>query len=172
MSQDVARKPGRPKGRGPYGEPTKPIRLPISMIGKVMDFIAAKSYRLPLYSSKVQAGFPSPSEDYLEARLDINEYLIKHPASTFLLEVTGDSMIEAAICEGDKLVVDKSIEPGNGKIVIASINGEFTVKRLRYDEQGIKYLVPENKKYPAIRIEGRNDIRFWGVVTGIIRKVK
>jgi DNA polymerase V len=140
------------------------------MIGPVLDFVAAKGFRLPLYSSKVQAGFPSPSEDYVDSRLDINEYLIKHPASTFLLEVSGDSMIDAAICEGDKLVVDKSIEPAHGKIVIASVDGQFTVKRLKY-EGGEKYLMPENKKYPPIKIENGSDVRFWGVVTGIIRKV-
>ncbi|HEX2549637.1 MAG TPA: S24 family peptidase, partial [Gammaproteobacteria bacterium] len=103
---------GRPKGQGKYGEPTKAVRLPISMIQSVMKYIDNKSYqRIPLYSSKVAAGFPSPADDHVESHLDLNEHLVKHPAATFFVKVTGDSMVDANIHENDILIVDRSLTP-------------------------------------------------------------
>ena len=91
---------GRPKGLGKFGEATKPMRIPCSMVDQVIDFIAPKRFKLPLYSSKVQAGFPSPADDHIEMRLDLNEYLVQHPAATFLVRATGDSMKALAFTKG------------------------------------------------------------------------
>jgi DNA polymerase V len=87
-------------------------------------------YQLPLYANKISAGFPSPADDYIEMKLDLNTHLIKHPAATFFVRVSGDSMLNAGINSGDLLIVDRSIEPVDGKIVIVALNGELTVKRL------------------------------------------
>ena len=99
---------GRPKGQGKYKEPTKPIRIPESKIEKILDYIKGYDYKLPLYTSAVQAGFPSPADDYIEEKLDLNKHLIKHPSATFFVKVTGDSMIKAGIHSGDILIVDSS----------------------------------------------------------------
>lgn len=161
---------GRPKGQGSYGEKTKPIRLPLSMVSKVMKFVNNQGYQLPLYSSKVQAGIPAPADDYLESKLDLNEYLIRHPTATFLVRVAGDSMIDVGIHEDDMLVVDKCITPGDGKIVVVAVDGQLTVKRLKYIDKKV-YLVAENKNYPPIKIRSANDLHIWGVVTSVIHKL-
>ena len=122
---------------------------------------------LPLYSHKVVAGFPSPADDYIEARLDLNEKLIRNKEATFLLVVEGDSMKNIGIQDGDTLVVDRSIEPKDGKIVIAALDGELTVKRLSMKSTGT-WLVPENDNYPPILVKEESDIVIWGVVTSTI----
>ncbi|WP_029408261.1 LexA family transcriptional regulator [Thiomicrorhabdus sp. Milos-T2] len=122
---------------------------------------------LPLYAHKVVAGFPSPAEDYIEARLDLNEKLIRNKEATFLLSVQGDSMKDVGILDGDILVVDRSIEPQDGKIVIAALDGELTVKRLSMKSTGT-WLVPENENYPPILVRESSDIVIWGVVTATI----
>ena len=160
----------RPKGQGKYKEATKPIRIPESKIENIFDYINGINYKLPLYSSSVQAGFPSPADDYLEEKLDLNKYLIKHPSATFFVKVTGDSMIKAGIHSGDILIVDRSIEPKNNKIVIAAIDGELTVKRLSYKPDG-NYLQPENDNYSPIKIDEHNDLTIWGVVTNVLHSV-
>lgn len=158
---------GRPKGSGRFGKETKAIRIPVSEIESVLKFIQNKSYRLPLYDHAVSAGFPSPAEGDSQEGLDLNELLIKHPAATFFLRVSGSSMVKAGIHHNDLLVVDRSLEPSDGKIVIASLNGELTVKRLRCDGKKIA-LMAENDAYPAIDITEEMDLRFWGVVTNVI----
>ncbi len=125
---------------------------------------------LPEYLS-VQAGFPSPAEDHIERSLDLNELIVKHPAATFFVRVEGDSMRDAQIQSGDILVVDRSLEPVNGKIVVAIVNGEFTVKRLKIDQHGI-LLIPENAEYPVLRIHSGSDFQVWGVVTYVIHKCR
>ncbi|GKT12713.1 MAG: DNA polymerase V [Thiomicrorhabdus sp.] len=122
---------------------------------------------LPLYSHKVVAGFPSPADDYIEERLDLNEKLIRNKEATFLLVVEGDSMKNIGIKDGDTLVVDRSIEPKDGKIVIAALDGELTVKRLSMKSTGT-WLVPENDNYPPILVREESDIVIWGVVTSTI----
>lgn len=124
----------------------------------------------PLMSSKISAGFPSPAQDYIEGKLDLNEYMIAHPASTFFVRVDGYSMVDAGIMPDDILVVDRALEAVNNKIVIAVIDGELTVKRLKIlaDEY---YLVPENKDYPPIQIKEGMDFTIWGVVTFVIHQV-
>ncbi|KTC64537.1 SOS (error prone) mutagenesis protein UmuD (RumA) (plasmid) [Legionella adelaidensis] len=163
---------GRPKGLNAYGESTKPMRIPLSKIPQVLALIKnSAGYKLPLYSSKVSAGFPSPADDYIETKLDLNEFLIQHPSSTFIVKASGDSMIGASIQSGDLLIVDKSIEPTHGKIVIASLNGELTVKRLQ-KQGGKTQLVAENTSYSPIDITENMDMVIWGVVTHIIHEAR
>jgi DNA polymerase V len=161
---------GRPKGQGKFGEKTKPIRIPISKIDSVMNFINNSNISLPLYSSKVPAGFPSPADDHMEGKLDLNTHLVKHPTATFFVKASGDSMLGAGIHDGDILVVDRSLEPRKGKVVIAAVDGQLTVKRLQ--KKGSKtFLVPENKKFRSIELNENNDVKIWGVVTNVIHKV-
>ena len=124
---------------------------------------------LPLVDATISAGFPSPAEDYSEARLDLNKELITNESATFYARVRGDSMTLAGISDGDLLIIDKSKTPVNGSIVVCLFDGDFTVKRLK--KQGNQfYLMPENDKYPAIKIEPQNDVTIWGVVTYTIKK--
>jgi DNA polymerase V len=161
---------GRPKGQGKYGETTKSFRIPVSRIDDVKAFLdEGTSYRLPLYASTVRAGFPSPADDYIEMHLDLNTHLIKHPAATFFVTASGDSMTGAGIASGDMLVVDRSLEATHGKIVIAAINGELTVKRLSR-VAGTVQLLPENNKYQPIEISADEDLVIWGVVTHVIHQ--
>lgn len=118
----------------------------------------------------IAAGFASPTNDEIEQELDLNKHLIKHPAATFFLRVRGDSMIKAGIHDGDILIVDRSLEPGDRKIVIASVNGELTVKRLSRTKQGV-FLVAENEVFSTIQVTSDHDIQIWGVVTTVIHPV-
>jgi len=162
---------GRPKGRNLYGEATRAIRVPLSRIDEIKTLLQQKNSgcQIPLYSSKVQAGFPSPADDYIEMHLDLNNHLIKHPASTFFVIASGDSMNGAGIQSGDMLIVDRSLEAGHGKIVIAAIDGELTVKRLS-KQDGRVQLLPENDKYKPIDITHEQDLVIWGVVTHVIHQ--
>jgi len=162
---------GARKGAGrPKGEPTKAVRLPVSIIRQIDAFIQ-QTYKLPLYSCKVRAGFPSPAEDHITERLDLNEYLIKHPASTFFVRVSGNSMINAGIFENDILIVDRSLPPAHGKIVIVAIDGELTVKRLHKKENNKYILKAENPDYPAIEVQESQDTYIWGVVIQVLHAV-
>ena len=125
---------------------------------------------LPLYSCKISAGFPSPADDHLEKSLDLNSHLIKHPAATFLVRVSGDSMINAGINDNDILIVDRSLKPSHGKIVIAVVDGQMTVKRL-YKRSGKLILMPENKNFKPIEITGSMSIEIWGVVVTAIHSL-
>jgi DNA polymerase V len=122
---------------------------------------------LSFYHGTIAAGFPSPAEGEMEEQLDLNELLVKRPAATFFLRVSGSSMVRAGIHHNDILVVDRSVEPADGKIVIASLNGELTVKRLRCRGKQVQ-LVAENEAYPPIDITEEMDFRVWGVVTSVI----
>jgi DNA polymerase V len=124
---------------------------------------------LPLVETTVSAGFPSPADDYSEARLDLNKELISNESATFYARVKGDSMTLAGISDGDLLIIDKSKTPVNGSIVVCLIDGEFTVKRLQKKDNQF-YLMPENTKYQPIRIKPENDVTIWGVVTYTIKK--
>ena len=154
-------------GGGAYGEATRPVRIPLSQVDRVLRFVREKEYALPLYAAGVSAGFPSPADDYVESALDLNEHLVREPAATFFVRAQGESMIGAGIHDGDLLIVDRSAETTNGKVVIASINGELTVKRyLRRD--GKVWLTPENPAYKALLLNEGDDVRMWGVVTNVI----
>jgi len=125
---------------------------------------------LPLYLSPVAAGFPSPAEDYLDRKLDLHNHLVRNHAATFFLRASGDSMIKAGILDGDLLVVDRSITPGNGSVVIAAVEGELTVKYLA-QKNGRVLLVPANDEYPELDITEQEDAVIWGVVTYAIHKL-
>jgi DNA polymerase V len=128
-----------------------------------------RSVALPLYLNPIEAGFPSPAEDYVEDFLDLHKMVVRNQVSTFFLRVTGNSMIGAGINNGDLLVVDRSIPPTTGKIVIASLEGELTVKRLKISDKRV-YLKPENPKYSDLDITEIEDTVIWGVVTYVIHK--
>lgn len=184
---------GRPPGQGRYGEATVPMRIPQSQEPVIRDFLAALNARraqqqhnvaeilqlappsaplsLPLYSSKVAAGFPSPADDHVEKRLNPNDYLISNDSSTFCVRVKGDSMIDAGIFENDVLVVDRSRVAQMGDIVLAILDGEFTVKILGKSKHGPR-LIPANANYPVIDIGEAQFFEVWGVVTGSMRKFK
>ncbi len=121
----------------------------------------------PLFMIPVSAGFPSPADDYVEGSLDLNKHLVKHPAATFFVRVAGDSMINAGIHPDDILVVDRSLDPVDKKVIIAIVNGELTVKRIRIKKDGI-YLVAENINYNPVKINNEMEFQVWGVVTSVI----
>jgi DNA polymerase V len=121
----------------------------------------------PVFMAPVTAGFPSPAEDYIEGKLDLNEHLVKHPAATFFVRVTGDSMLDAGIHPGDILIVDRSLEAADKKVVIAVVEGELTVKRIRLINEKI-VLMPENENYKPLQINKETDFEIWGVVTNVI----
>ncbi len=172
---------GRKPGSGPYGEPTRPVRVPVSLVPTVRSWLThlgrhrARPFAqvpttllLPLYGSRIAAGFPSPADDHQEDSLDLNEYLVKHPAATFFVRVEGDSMTGAGIHHGDLLVVDRAIEPKAGHIVVAVVDGELTVKRLEARE-GRLWLMPENPAYPPLEIREGMEFLIWGVVAHAVR---
>ena len=178
---------GRPKGQGRWGEPTVPVRVPqsqVAMVKTMLDSLPAAtrlpvlwpadaltSLHLPLFGYRIAAGFPSPADDYVEARIDLNRHLIRHKEATFFLRVQGDSMINAGIHDGDLLIVDRAIEPASGKIVIAALDGELTVKRLSIKGDTVR-LLPENPAYPAIEIGSEQALVIWGVVIHVIHSVR
>jgi DNA polymerase V len=126
--------------------------------------------KIPLFNESVKAGFPSPADDFIDKHIDLNELLIRHPAATFFVRVKGDSMVNAGIFSGDVLVVDKALEAKNNCIVIAVINGELTVKRLRRTGERLQ-LVPENDNYSIIDIDSEMSFQIWGVVKSVIREL-
>jgi DNA polymerase V len=123
----------------------------------------------PLMESCVMAGFPSPAEQYIEQALDLNELLVKHPAGTFFVRVAGDSMLQAGIFPGDILVVDRAEEAVDGSIVIATVDGEFTVKYLRHTDKGIQ-LLAGNSNYPPITFSEGSELQIFGIVTSAIHQ--
>ena len=179
---------GRKKGSGLYAESTKVVRIPTSRIGEVKSFLLStkktnsnvvnfiqpsvqKPLPITLFSHKVPAGFPSPADDHAESRLDLNEYLINQAESTFFVRIKGDSMVDAGILDNDIVIVDRSKSAAINDIVLASIDGEFTVKVLTKNNKG-PYLMPANKEFKPIYIEEGSQFEIWGVVTGSVRKFK
>jgi len=181
---------GRPAGTSRFGEPTQPVRIPLGLQEDVRRLLAGYPHgktaeemplfpatdgpapmALPLYTAAVSAGFPSPAEDHLEGSLDLNALLIRHPAATFFVRVAGDSMTGAGIHSGDILVVDRSLEAVDGRIVVAALNGELTVKRLRLRHGGRLLLEAENPAYPPIPVAEENDFMVWGVVTSVVHQL-
>lgn len=126
---------------------------------------------VPLYGHKVTAGFPSPADDYVEDRLDLNQLLVKNKPATFFLRVKGDSMIGDGIHDGDIIVVDRSVEPTERAVVVAIVDGELTVKRLRM-MNGVAELHAANPKYQPIRLKDGQELSIWGVVTSSIHSVR
>ena len=126
---------------------------------------------IPLAKETISAGFPSPAEDYLERGIDLNKYLIKNPISTFFLRVSGNSMNNAGIYNNDLLIIDRSINPNPGHIVVALLDGEFTLKRLIKEENNY-YLKADKENYPAINLFEYIDIQIWGVAIYSIHELK
>ena len=136
---------------------------------RVID--AGLSLRLVLVSPvAVAAGYPSPAQDYFDGRIDLNAHLIKDITSTFVVRVTGDSMERAGISDGDELIVNRALEPKDGSVVIAVLDGELTVKRLRITPTGV-VLQAENPRYPDIRVAGLSELTIWGVATRCLHHV-
>ena len=137
-----------------------------------LEFYSAETtteLKIPLFESGVSAGFPSPADDYLDLPIDLNEFLIKHPAATFYVRVKGNSMEGAGIRNGDLLIVDRAEEPRNKSIVLGIIDGEFTVKRIKKKGSDL-YLMPDNPEFKPIKINENMDFQVWGVVTYVVHK--
>lgn len=192
---------GRKSGSGTYKEPTTVIRIPSSQKPVISDFLNAYAkkqqtdnqqaqldpvsdfawptpnptpQRLTLFNTKVSAGFPSPADDHVEKRLDPSEFLIDQADATFFVTIQGESMIEAGLMPNDKAVVDRSKIPAVGDIVLAVIDGEFTIKTLSRQKNGDPRLLPANSTgaYTPINIKGDMQFEIWGVVTGSFRRFR
>lgn len=183
---------GRPAGSGRIqtDEALTQLRIPVVDKAAVIDLVQrrqaqrlaaqpalphwlpasdAEPLHLPLFASGVRAGFPSPADDYVEDRIDLNRYLVEDGPATFMVRVEGESMIGAGIFDGDLLVVDKGRTPAHGDIVVAALDGEFTVKRL--DRRGGRVvLLPENPAFSPIIPSYEQEFMIWGVVTACVRK--
>jgi DNA polymerase V len=138
-------------------------------ITEIYGFDQKRKIICPLFMCGISAGFPSPADDYIERLLDLNELLIKNPPATFFVKVAGDSMTGAGINDGDIMIVDRSIEATNRKIVIAAVNGELTVKRLVKSNNSYR-LVAENPNYAPVEINEESQYEIWGVVTSVIHQ--
>lgn len=122
------------------------------------------------FDTGISAGFPSPAEDFKEQRISLDEELVKNKEATFYARVSGQSMIGAGLEDNDLLVIDRSLEPANNKIAVCFLDGEFTVKRLKVNAEGV-WLQPENPNYPIIKVTEENNFLIWGIVTNVIKKV-
>ena len=131
---------------------------------------AENNLEMPYISSGIKAGFPSPAADFDGSRISIDQVVVKNPTATFYAKANGNSMIGAGIDDGDILVIDKSIEPQDGKIAVCFIDGEFTVKRIKIQENSL-LLLPENKLFEPIEVTQENDFIIWGIVTYVLKKL-
>jgi DNA polymerase V len=145
--------------------------IPINIKGKLKIYAVSTltELELPLVESGISAGFPSPAADFLDVIIDLNKYLIKNPSTTFVAFTDGNSLIGAGINNKDLLIIDKSLEPTDGKIAVCIIDGEFTAKRLKVLDKEI-WLMPENENFKPIKISEYNDFEIWGIVTFSIKK--
>ena len=175
-------------GRKPaFLEPTKPVRIPLSQVGAVRTFLHGRLFPdaivspqplslhepgqvLPVYASAVRAGFPSPADDHAEPGLNLNE-LLENPAATFCAWAEGDSMVDLGILDGDLMIIDRSLTPRHDDVIVADMNGAFTVKRLVQKKEG-SFLMPANPNYPPIPITPGDEIRIWGVVVRVIHDLR
>jgi DNA polymerase V len=186
---------GRKTGTGKFREATTVVRVPASQTPVIKDFLKAyqrkqlksdldviggfelpafspRLLELPLFSSKVPAGFPSPAEEHVEKRLDTNDFLIDQEDATFFVTIQGESMLDAGLLPGDKAVVDRSKTPVIGDIVLAVVDGEYTIKMLSRKKDGSPRLLPANDKFKPIEIEEGMSFEVWGVVTGSFRRFR
>ena len=123
-----------------------------------------------LIEQGISAGFPSPADDFKEIRISLDNELVKNKDATFYARVSGESMVGAGLDDGDLIVIDKSLDPKNGKIAVCLVDGEFTVKRIKKEKDRL-YLMPENKKYKPIELKEENELIIWGVVEYVIKKI-
>ena len=141
------------------------------MVQDIYQFISNNRQKfLPLFSSNVEAGFPSPADGYIEKKLDLNSYLIKHTEATFFIKAVGYNVNYLGIYDHDLLIVDRSIKPTHGKIVIAAMAGEFFVKKY-IKNKGKFFLAAESKEKREIELKNNPDIQIWGTVTGVVRNL-
>jgi DNA polymerase V len=133
-------------------------------------FVSESDTRQYLSVGEANCGFPSPAHDYSDNKLDLNEYLIRHPSATFYIRAKGHSMIDAGIHDGDLLIIDRAVQPTNNIIVLAVVDGEFTIKKIQVHE-GRLYLMPKNTDFRPIEITDAMDFKVWGVVTYVIHKI-
>ncbi len=141
--------------------------------GNIIDIFSADTeteLALPFVDDGISAGFPSPALDFVDLSIDLNKHLIKNPSATFYGKVKGDSLKNAGIHDGDLLIIDRSIEPINGKIAVCFIDGEFTAKRIKISKEEV-LLIPENENYEPIKVTADNDFLIWGIVTHVIKNV-
>lgn len=182
-------------GRKPkYGEPTAIMRVPESVRAVVLDFIQAvkgstdkptswpealelldtpqnpSAFKVPMFSHTVRAGFPSPADDYVADTLDLNDYLMPRKEASFLLRAKGESMVGVGIHDGDILVIDRSITPKSGSVVIATVDGQFTVKTLEKKRGKIR-LLPANPDFEPIEFKDEQELQVWGVVTNVLHSL-
>ncbi|MFD3003103.1 LexA family protein [Pontibacter toksunensis] len=136
---------------------------------EIIEVEEIDSIELPLFASYISAGFPSPADDYLEDKIDLNKYVVQNPTSTFLMRVRGNSMHDANIHDGDLLVIDKSLKPSDGNPVVCFLESDFTVKTFRRINNKV-FLYPANHAYKPIEITEEMDMRVWGVVVWILHK--
>ena len=129
---------------------------------------ANKKLSIPLADGGVSAGFPSPAQDFLDLAIDLNKELIQNPASTFYARVNGQSMEDMGIDSGDLVIIDKSLVPQNGKIAVCFLDGEFTMKKIKFDKDCC-WLIPANKKFKPIKVTRDNDFIIWGIVIHVIK---
>ena len=125
---------------------------------------------LPFVTSGIKAGFPSPAIDFEDNKMSLDKYLVKNNEATFYAKADGDSMIGAGIDDGDIMIIDRSLQPTDNKIAVCCIDGEFTVKRIKIDKEGI-YLIPENKDFQPIQVTESNHFIVWGIVTYVIKAI-
>ena len=144
-------------------------RTPAAPLTPLLPTASLRALALPV--AVVPAGFPSPAQDYLDHSLDLNEHLVKNPPATFFVRVQGESMRGAGIASGDLLVVDRSLAPRSGQVVVAAVDGDLTVKRLK--RRGVSlFLVPENPGYPEIALTDESAVEIWGVATHVIHELR
>ncbi|QQS31134.1 MAG: translesion error-prone DNA polymerase V autoproteolytic subunit [Sphingobacteriales bacterium] len=150
--------------------PPPPLKLHTSPTLDIYSALTDSELELPYLSAGISAGFPSPALDFIDLTIDLNKHLVKHPSATFYGRVKGDSMRDAGIHDGDLLVIDKSIEPVDGKVAVCYIDGEFTLKKIKILKREL-WLMPANVSYSPIKVEEFNDLKIWGVVTHVIKSV-
>ncbi|MDJ0626306.1 MAG: translesion error-prone DNA polymerase V autoproteolytic subunit [Candidatus Caenarcaniphilales bacterium] len=141
------------------------------IVNEIIGFEQNSDLEIPLFESKIAAGFPTPTDDFVDRKIDLNRHIVQNPQDTYFVRVGGDSMINAGIYDGDILVVDRKVVVREGKIVIADLDGELTVKRLNRIN-GKLHLVAENPDYPPISISPECSFQVWGVVTYVIHQPK
>ena len=138
---------------------------------ETLKWAAGPAQQIPYFDGRVPAGFPSPADDYIELPLDLNEFLVQNKAATFMMRVSGDSMQDAGILDGDLLVVDRAIKPVSGSIVVVAVNGEYMVKRLRRTAADL-WLDPANSQFQPMRIEPGQELHIFGVVKHAIHTLR
>ena len=145
-----------------------PLQLHTSAAIDIYSASSESELELPVISGGISAGFPSPAMDFIDLTIDLNKHVVKHPSSTFYGRVKGESMKDEGINDGDLLVIDKSLEPTDGKIAICYIDGEFTVKKIKLEKE-VCWLMPANKDYQPIKVTKDNDLIIWGIVTHVLK---